>query len=93
MSRHRKPKALRPDEIRAIVDAADEFHRIICRPLISAYCDHYQALHRLNDAIRLAINDISGEDAPWVSRTSSGPPRGALGGPGGSSGAGGDSLP
>jgi len=80
MSRYKKPRALRPDEIRAIVHGADEFHRIVCQPLISPYCAHYQVLHRLGEAIRLAINEISGQDAPWMSRTSSGPSQGARGG-------------
>ena len=71
MPTHKKPKALRPDEIRAIVDGAEELHRIICQPLISPYCAHYQALNRLGEALGRMIHEISGQDAPWTSRSSS----------------------
>ena len=93
MSKHKRRKTLAPEEIRSILDSADEFHRIICRPLISPYCAHYQALHRLGEAIRLAITEISGQDAPWVSRSSSRPSQGTPGGNWSSSDAEGDRSP
>ena len=93
MPRRKKPKGLRPDEIQAIVEGADQFHCVICQPLISPDCAHYDALHRLGEAMTLAISEQSGQDAPWMTQSSSGPSQGERGGHRGSRDAEGDRSP
>jgi hypothetical protein len=67
MSR-RKLAYLTPDEIDAFLEAATAFHRVLTRPLIEVNCEHYRSLAKLHDAVLIGIKEITGKDAPWISR-------------------------
>jgi hypothetical protein len=73
-TRRKKPQRLNEREVEAFVEAADNFHRVLVRPLISPYCEHYNALEALNAALTQAVLAVSERPAPWLSRSSS-PPR------------------
>jgi hypothetical protein len=73
-TRRKKPQRLNEREIEAFVEAADNFHRVLVRPLISPHGEHYHALEALNVALMQAILAVSERPAPWLSRSSS-PPR------------------
>mgnify|MGYP000937046958 CR=1 FL=1 len=72
-TRRKKPQRLNQREIEALVAAADDFHRVLMRPLISPFCEHYRALAALNEALMQTILAVSGEAAPWISRSSTPP--------------------
>ena len=72
-TRRKKPDRLNDREIEMFVAAADDFHKVLVRPLISPFCDHYRALGALNDALMQAVVGGAGRPAPWVSRSSSPP--------------------
>jgi hypothetical protein len=72
-TRRKKPERLNEREIEALVAAADEFHRVLVRPLISPFGDHYRALAALNETLTQTIVAVAGQQAPWQSRSSSPP--------------------
>jgi hypothetical protein len=73
-TRRKKPERMNEREIEAFVAAADHFHRVLVRPLISPYGEQYHALEALNAALMQTILAVAGRPAPWLSRSSS-PPR------------------
>lgn len=74
-TKRKKPERMNEREIEAFVAAADAFHRVLVRPLISPYSEHYRALEALNAALSQTILAVSGKPAPWLSRSSSPPQR------------------
>ncbi|CAG0965062.1 MAG: hypothetical protein F9K19_05080 [Rhizobiaceae bacterium] len=76
-TRRKKPERLNEREIEAFVAAADDFHRVLVRPLISPHGEHYRALGLLNEALMQTIAAVSGRPAPWLSRSSSPPRKGS----------------
>ena len=74
-SRHKKRTELSESEIARFLDAATALHRACCDPLIAPWSDHGHALTDLNQAICAAIRTITGRDAEWIYRSSTGPAR------------------
>lgn len=74
-TRRKKPQQLNDREVEAFVEAADNFHRVLVRPLISPYCEHYRALDVLNAALTQAVLAVAERPAPWQTRSSSPPQR------------------
>jgi hypothetical protein len=73
MPRRNKRDTLTPQEIHAFLQSAEQFNHAICQPLISPQGAHYKALRAVQEALLRSIEDISGKEAHWISRTPLGP--------------------
>jgi hypothetical protein len=77
MSGHRKkPTHLTQPEVERFMSAATELHRACCGPLIAPSSVHSRALTELNQAIIMAIEVITGQQAPWMKTPPHYPPSG-----------------
>lgn len=76
-TRRKKPEKLNEREIEAFVAAADAFHRVMMRPLISPSGEHYRLLAALNETLMQTTLAVAGQPAPWLSRSSSSPRKGS----------------
>jgi hypothetical protein len=75
MVRRKKKTSLSAAEIERFVLDARRLHNTICAPLISPYCEHQRALRKLNDAIHLAVEEVTGRQAPWLTELNTAPQR------------------
>jgi hypothetical protein len=69
-TRRKKPTALTNQEIAELLDEAERFHGVLCRPLIHPSCEHYRMLSRLNEAVHDMVREITGREPPWMTRGS-----------------------
>jgi hypothetical protein len=69
MPRLKHPTQLTQAEVERFMSAATELHRACCAPLIALSSTHSRALTELNQATVVAINAITGDDAPWSAST------------------------
>ena len=74
-SRRKKRTELSEPEIAHFIGAATALHEACCVPLIAPWGDHGHTLMDLNQAICAAIRTITGREAEWISRSSTGPVR------------------
>lgn len=72
-SRRKKPTSLSPAEVERFLAAATELHRACTDPLIAPSSQHYAALSELNAAVVKAFREVTGQEAPWISRGSYSP--------------------
>ena len=71
----KKRTELSEPEIAHFLGAATALHEACCVPLIAPWGDHGHTLTDLNQAICAAIRTITGREAEWISRSSTGPVR------------------
>jgi hypothetical protein len=74
--RRKKQAKLNETDMQAFLREAERLHDVVCRPLISPHGEHYRVLRELNQAISIAVREITGHDPDWIGRSSSGPSRG-----------------
>jgi hypothetical protein len=72
-SGHKKRTGLSESEIARFLHAATALHEACCAPLIAPWGDHGHTLTDLNQAICAAIRTITGREAEWGCRSSTGP--------------------
>lgn len=65
-SRHRKRKDMSPAEVERFLTAATALHHAIVDPRISVLGEHYRAKSDLHEALKKAIVEITGKQAPWI---------------------------
>ncbi|HEV2897290.1 MAG TPA: hypothetical protein VGX71_05495 [Pseudaminobacter sp.] len=75
MSHRKKLRHLTQPEIEQFLLDAERLNKTICRPSISPQCEHSHSLQKLNEALILAILEITGRQAPWILKSSTGPAR------------------
>jgi hypothetical protein len=71
--RPKKRTELSESEIACFLEAATAPHKACCAPLIAPWGDHGHALTDVNQALCAAIRTITGKEAEWVRRSSTGP--------------------
>lgn len=73
MSKRKKRTELSQTEVARFMADADALHNAICMPLIAPSGQHYRSLQKLHEALLAAIVEITGKDAPWAYKTTTGP--------------------
>ena len=71
--RRKKGTVLSQRELDRFLQTAEALNDACVGPVLSPQCEQYRSLQRLHDAILVAIKEVSGRQARWISRSSTGP--------------------